>query len=801
MMFDGSKIPQSMKKRQAWVCWKYVERDGKQTKTPINPKTGGNAMSNEPGTWGSYMMACAHKAQANLDGVGFMFGDGFVGVDIDHCINTETGEIDPTALKIVRILESYTERSPSGTGIHIICMGKLPPGGRKNTKIGLEMYDAGRFFTVTGDVLGEAKDVQERTEALQAVHVEHMKPEQIEKPKPARTSDELPMDDLDLMRKMFDSNNGAEIESLFDGAWRGKYESQSEADLALCNALAFWCACDETQMDRIFRKSALYRDKWDDSRNGSSYGRDTITKAIRGTTDVYHKGKSHSIEEQMPDPGTDPTEAAPEAEDADADIPVMFAHEAIPVDAAYVQGSKRYQPDDTGNAERFVDLYGKNARYCHTNKSWYLWNNRVWMRDISGGIKRMADQAINVMRREAAGIEDSLEYKQVDRMMRRVRSSTGKEAMIKETQHLSPISQDDMDKDDALVNLANGIYDLDAGQLLPHARERYMTRICQAEFDANASQPKRWLAFISEILGDDEKLIRFMQKALGYSLSGFAVEQCFFVLYGTGANGKSTLLDVVRDLMGGYLQNAQAETVMVRERSNGSQASGDIARLKGCRFVTCSETEEGRKLSEALIKQMTGDGAITCRFLFSEEFEYVPKFKIWLATNHKPVIKGGEVGIWRRIHMIPFRVTIPDERRDPHLVSKLKEESAGILNWMLEGYRMWRAEGLKPPAVVKEATAEYRSEMDIVKQFLDEATVPNDGSKMYLADIYAHYRKWCDMNGERPLTSVKFSVKMSEQGWERRRVSQGVIYDGHTLSAAWTKTMNRGMIGGERDYA
>ena len=249
-----------------------------------------------------------------------------------------------------------------------------------------------------------------------------------------------------------------------------------------------------------------------------------------------------------------------------------------------------------------------------------------------------------------------------------------------------------------------------------------MTKLVPGEYDPKAACPV-WKNFLDTVFAGDADLIRYVQKAVGYSLTGDTSEQCVFFLYGTGSNGKSTFLSTIRQVFGDYAANVQPETLMVKPSSSGG-ANSDIARLKSARFVTSTEPNEGMRLNEGLIKQLSGEDSVTARKLYSDEFEFLPEFKLWMGANHKPIIRGTDTGIWRRVHMIPFEVSISDEKKDKHLPGKLRGEIAGILNWAVEGYRLYASEGLKMPGAVAKAVAEYRHEMDSISQFLEECTEP-----------------------------------------------------------------------------
>lgn len=316
------------------------------------------------------------------------------------------------------------------------------------------------------------------------------------------------------------------------------------------------------------------------------------------------------------------------------------------------QNSNMYTLDDTGNAARMKDSFGDVLRYSHIDKRWLYYDNGKWHYDNLGKVYIYADRVLDVMKSELKlwlEYEDGKYADAFRKHMKKSRSHAAKRAMVKEFEHLVPIEPSDMDTNQMLVNAPNGIADLETGSLLPHNRECYMTRMLGCDVPEKPKNPVRWLKFLDDIFKGDKELIRYVQKALGYSLSGLTKEQCVFFLYGTGRNGKSTFLEIVRKIIGEYATNIQPERIMMRMTTG--TANSDIARLKGARLVTSVEPNEGMRLNEGLLKQITGDDMITARKLYGDEFEYRPEFKLWMATNHKPTIRGTDTGIWRRIHM------------------------------------------------------------------------------------------------------------------------------------------------------
>jgi putative DNA primase/helicase len=271
------------------------------------------------------------------------------------------------------------------------------------------------------------------------------------------------------------------------------------------------------------------------------------------------------------------------------------------------------------------------------------------------------------------------------------------------------------------------------------------------------------------------ELITFLQTAAGWAISGDISEQSMFILYGTGANGKSTFLNVIMQILGDYAISTYAETFMKR---NNDTATNDIARLRGTRFVTTTETEQGKRLSEHLIKQVTGNDQLTARFLYGEYFNFVPTFKIFMASNHKPVIRGTDHGIWRRIKLIPFTTTIPEEKMDKYLEQKLLEEKSGILNWLIEGALRWQREGLRTPAVIVNVTDEYRGEMDVIGNFIRECCVQKPEFSIRARELFRVYQDWCAENNELGMSERMFGLRMKELGMTQKRTAEGRYWQG-----------------------
>lgn len=750
------RIPAELKELPRWVCWKFAEnpaRPEKPRKLPINARTGKPAKSNDPETWCDFETAAAHAPENG--GIGFMFGDGIFGVDIDG-IDEDIrdylhGGSDNICAEFIDTLASYAEWSVSGRGLHIICRGQLPPGGRRRGNV--EMYESGRFFIMTGNAASDYETVEDCTGRIRPLHEKYIGGGSVPSLMP-RQEETVSLDDDELVRRASASRQGRLFSDLWAGHWEQYYTSQSEADLRLASMLAFWTGRDEARMDALFRKSGLFRDKWDRKQKGTTYGAITLHKAAQECADVWSGERAEysiSIGGKTSKPAFD---------------------------------FKRYTLDDTGNAARFADLFGPAALFCHPENRWYWWDGRRWCEDRQGVVRGMADEVVEVMRGDLeafidadGGRTDADELEKAYRKhLKRSRSQAAKSAMIAEAAHLCPVLPEEFNRDFMLLNTPSGVVDLHTGTLLSHDPALRMTRMTNAEYSPTAGCPV-WRDVLDQAFDGDDDLIGFWQKLLGYALTGETVEQAMAILVGDGRNGKSTILETVAETLGDYAANMRVDSIIMSGKLSG--ASSDLARLNGTRFVTCAESGEGMRLDEGLVKQLTGGDRITARRLYADETEYVPQFKIFMSTNHKPIIRGTDLGIWRRLWVVPFDVTIPEEKVDRRLRYKLQAEASGILRWMVEGCLRWQREGLRLPGAVEDARTAYRVEMDVVAAFLADCTVSL--GEVGAADLYRVYASWAKDNGEFVMSATRFGRELSRRVQKEHR-RDGWVYLGLSLN-------------------
>jgi len=443
-------------------------------------------------------------------------------------------------------------------------------------------------------------------------------------------------------------------------------------------------------------------------------------------------------------------------------------------------GQVSFHNTDIGNAERLVARYGDVIRYIPAAKEWRIWNGKIWETDTTGAILRMAKRTARGILEEAAAIEDD------DARKATIKHAMGSErrerlnAMIALAQAESGISASvsDFDNHPYLLTARNGIIDLRTGKLIPHDRGYMASRMTDVEYDPSADCPT-WEKFLDTIFAADDELIRYVQRASGYNLTGDTSEQCFFQAHGKGRNGKSTFIHVQAEASGDFYYRLSAETVQAR--TIGS-IPNDIAQVPGRRLIVASELEQGRRMAEALVKDLTGGDDIKARFLFGEYFQFRPQAKLWIVGNHKLQIRGTDDGIWRRVRLIPFEVQIPLAQVDKHLIDKLRAEMPGILAWMVRGCLDWQRQGLNEPATVIDATQTYREEMDFLADYLADCCEIAEDAHAPAGLLYQAFRQWCKERGEKEVTQRVFGTMLRERGFERVRKTAGMVWYGVRLS-------------------
>ena len=767
-------IPAEMKQLNNWVCFKYAERNGKKTKIPVDPKTGNLAKSNDPHTWGSFAQAAAVADHSGFAGIGFMLDRSpFVGIDIDHCRDA-AGNISPQALELIHSAASYAEISPSGTGVHIIMKGEIPDGkGRRNKA--LEMYDRGRFFTVTGNVLKDHAEIREAqaliTEITARIDRERNQGEgkhaQDQKPGGAcgfNGSDEA------LIEKIRGSYQGFKFTDLYEGGDLAHYNGDaSAADMALMNILAFWTGCDAERMERIFSSSVLgQRDKWKERKDYRAF---TVARAIRDCKATY-QGKGRR-----------------------APLPPKIRDKMA-----------KYAYTDKGMAERLTLLYGDRIKYCPAVRSWYIYTGKQWKKTteepmylflyktleaarevMEGRFQTMIEECLKAApeeSKEEAG-KRTKEAEKLTKQREKIRAYlmarenyAQATAVLRTARAFRIVDINAFDRDKWRINCPNGVLNLKNLALEPHKADQLMAKSTAAEYRPGYIC-EVWEKTVKEVLPDEETR-RWIQKFIGYCLTGSVREEKFLFLYGPGGRGKGTFIETIAEAMGEYADTIPIDLLLSRrnDAGSGNEATPELMKLAGVRLAITSEAGSGRRFNDAKLKLLTGGDKITARALRCDPVTFDPAFKLVASSNYMPAVTDVlDEGIRRRLIIVPFEANI-ESIRDLTLKERLRSPDvlAGVLSWAAEGCRLWQKEGLNPiPKEVKQRLLSYYDENDDIGDFLAECCKTGPQYSTPIKDLYAAFVNWLGVGGRyRPMSKKAFSQALASRGFPQRKGSGGV---------------------------
>lgn len=797
MDLDLTNVPHALIDRAQWVVWRFEQRGKKQTKVPYNAHTGQLAESDNPATWAPFTIArTAYQDSAHTyDGLGYVFSDNdpFTGIDLDNCISADA-VLASWAEQILRQLDSYSEISPSGTGIKVWVIGDVPgsakPPKRKippelipaDAPGTIEIYPTKRFFTVTGwHVEGTPREIRPANGTLTTLY-EQLRPAPIELPAPTHTP--LPAGRKYLERwAQYKINYAVErVRAALDGE---RHNERYAMARLLGGLIPHGLATDDQIARALFdanvpktdAQRSEYKTILDGIRDGArnalplpeapeqplldSNGYACCPKHQR-PLDAAHSGNGWVCRAR--DSSTDSGWCSfwwdgdgyviPRAIDPDTGE-ILYAESND-----YLLNAHR---SDTGNAECLAKLFGDELRYCHTRKKWLTWDGSRWAIDEDGAAHRNMIAVVRARFKACEDIPDLDQRKKAAAWCIGCESTNKLEASLRTAGKLPGFTTtiERWDGQQLIAAAVGATLDLRAAVHRAVRREDYLTMLLGAMYDPDATCP-RWLQFLNEIFLQNTELIAYIQRAVGYCLTGDTREQKLFLCYGPGANGKSVFLEILATLLGDYAANASFETFDANRRN---EASNDLAVLRGKRLVTVIETEEGRRLAEARVKSVTGQDPITCRFLYGEYFTYRPTYKIWLAMNHLPVIRGTEKGIWRRIELIPFKADF-EGKEDKTLSEALRGELDGILQWALEGLRQWWERGLDTPAIVRQATKQYRDDSDQVGRWVADRCVQVSNIFLSSSAGYKNYETWCKEVGEEAISQNKWSRRMNEKGFQ-----------------------------------
>lgn len=434
------------------------------------------------------------------------------------------------------------------------------------------------------------------------------------------------------------------------------------------------------------------------------------------------------------------------------------------------------KPTDYTIAKVLHSTNNHNFVFNHAKKIWLKWNGKYWQEDTTGSInKTFLDLSQKILKQAAETNDRDIQEKllMVRKDLENAKNWTGYLSVYKT---ICGVDNNKFNQhSNYLINLNNGTYDLNKMQFREHKKSDYLTDCLPYDYDIHA-ECNKWIEYLEDVFNWNQDMIAFIQRAIGYTLTGLATEQHFFFLHGTGSNGKSVFIETLAALLSSYAVKIPMTALL--QTKNNTESAREIIRLKDKRLAFANEIEEGVRFSESIIKDLTGGDTLTGKALYESTVEFKPTHKLWIYGNHKPLIKGTDPGIWRRPLLIPFTVSIPEEKKDKQLPEKLTKELSGIFNWALIGLQNWKSQGLKPiPAAVQLSTSEYKTTMDLVGNFLSECTEQITGINTSQKELYASFKQWqMDSGDNTRMTSRALTGKLEERGLKSYKGAGNATY-------------------------
>jgi putative DNA primase/helicase len=458
-----------------------------------------------------------------------------------------------------------------------------------------------------------------------------------------------------------------------------------------------------------------------------------------------------------------------------------------------------YPSTDTGNAERLVAMFRDSIRYCPDWKTWLIWDGERWNPDHSGEIWRCAKKVVRTFYAQVTEIRAANDRTTAETHARRSESAAAIRAMLAcaESEAGIAVFVTELDCDPWLLNCRTGTIDLRTGLLREHRKEDLITKLCPVDFSVNAKCP-RFLKFLTRILGGSADLPNYVQRVFGYTLTGVVSEKACFCLLGEGNNGKTTLLELFRYILGDYATQVMIDTLMTKRSHESNASLADLADLRGARLVTTSETEEGQKLAEGKLKYLTGMGEIkTCR-KYENFFTFSPTHKILIDANHRPTVRGTDTAIWIRLKPIPFTITIPKDEIDRDLLEKLKGEAPGVLAWAVEGCLAWQQQGLAEPQEILDSVGTWKSEDDPYKEFFENECEFDPESSTPVREVWLRFREWAGDNAIRCPSRRKLYERLRLQDCAQTVSRPGDAGVDHRASLDPDKAKDPGLAAGRQ---
>lgn len=780
-------IPDTLKSRPRWVLWRLEVRDGETTKRPYQT-SGERAKVNDPTTWTDFDTALAAYLVGGYSGLGIVLtaDDDLSGVDLDDCLDPETGELDPVAARIVAMLPTYCEVSPRGHGLRLFALGRLPQGGRRKGKV--EIYESGRYLTVTGHRFNGHDSIAECTDELAAVHKMIFPPVDT-KPGPARAAEPSDLDDAALLDKARHSQNGDAFDALWSGDTSAHNGDHSAADLALLNTLAFWTGKDSNRMDQLFRQSGLMRDKWDESHtaDGQTYGQMSIDKAISDCRDSYSGKKSNTTRHNNK---SESNESIEKTDCLFSDYGnAVILRDYLADELVYTPGLGWMAYDDECGVWSFEPGTEKvREKVMRTLRK--VWTDRleaikVKQFDLSKQLKGMDNEDPNYNRliSEVKAVKSNID--KTANWLTQCESAYRIRACLDVADGILFAKPDVWDSHPDILVCKNGVLNLETGELMPHSPLYRSTKSAGAHFDPNATHPA-WDKVI-ELLKSEGDRYELIHQFCGSGLHHENPTEQMMIAQGDGGTGKGTLLTGIHNALGDYVATIEINTLLESDwrRQSKSAPREDLLKLRGARFVYPSiEPPKGAKLDDGTIKALTTSDVISARYPHvKQSISFVPVFKLFMQTNFPLQTNFDDPGMKRRVIICPFNNK--PEHPDPSIKSALMNDpnaKAAVLRWQFDGYRKWRASGFRLPDsyYASTATEAYWSEMDPFAQFSNECLIFAKGAKTSKGDMTDAFKEWRETSGRREATLRYLPSWLKKKG-----IYEDQEHDSKTRTRIW----------------
>lgn len=733
-MTNTLKIPAEFKRFQLWACYDNA-------KQLISASSGYKILPNDFMGFATWEVACdymlSHTNQVN--GMAFVLPKGYICIDIER-------DNDANVLSEWLSLPTYIELSETKSSYHIFLPITFTEQVRASLINKITILSEGDYVCMTGDTLLGCENLGHDLETLFLNLYNKYFLNKVNHNDRAylftrvRNNEQITPDIV--KNRIVTSISSNRYYSLMAGDYtQVGFVDKNSAIIALFNILIFWSSGNKTLCYQIFKESKMYSPSLDEDFNGLPLIDVLFKNALEQQKDIF-----------------DPNEYI-------ADDYMFDFNKCI------TKHFKGYSLDDTGNALRLYDKFGDIVKYDEKNKEFYIYNKDLgmWEKDSSDYIrlKRMVDTLIEDLRFEMATprVKQQGLEKDFVRNINYLSSSKGKGNCIEELKHLKeiPCNPYEFDNDNMLLNTLDGVVNLKNGQLLEHNKNFMMTKSTRCHIDTQ-NRPILFEKFMRETCCNDQILYDYLQRLVGYVLTGSTKEQSYYIFFGNGNNGKSVFVELLRAMLGDYAVNTPIETFIKKRFTNGGEATPDRARLQGARLVTSDEPDDNSIMDETFIKTITGGGVLTARKLHKDFYEFVCKFKLIITCNNMLRVQGTTRGDWRRIKKIDFNNDVPEEVIDRDLLEKLKDELPQILGtYALKGCIEWQENGLKEPESVKLAVNEFREQSNSVLNFVSNYTAQSNFNQVLATDIFTAYMKWArQVNENQNISQTKFGLELKK---------------------------------------